>query len=132
MLPHVRGAHCCATFTLQSLRCAGEEREQRVSTEFFIYGTRTSKDKSGAYLFLPDGEAKVRGSLGSVAGSCAHGHETVLEQQTQRSPPSPQPYTPKDPPIVRVTEGPLFSEVSSYYQHVQTVVRLYNVPGEMM
>lgn len=26
---------------------------------FLIYGTRTSKDKSGAYLFLPDGEAKV-------------------------------------------------------------------------
>uniref|UniRef100_A0A8C8BG03 mannosyl-oligosaccharide 1,3-1,6-alpha-mannosidase n=1 Tax=Otus sunia TaxID=257818 RepID=A0A8C8BG03_9STRI len=70
---------------------------QRVSCEFLVYGTRTSKDKSGAYLFLPDGEAK--------------------------------PYTPKDPPVVRVTEGPLFSEVTSYYQHVQTVVRLYNVPG---
>lgn len=24
-----------------------------------VYGTRTSKDKSGAYLFLPDSEAKV-------------------------------------------------------------------------
>lgn len=51
-------------------------------------------------------------------------------QQPQHNPPSPQPYTPKDPPIVRVMEGPLFSEVASYYQHVQTVVRLYNVPGE--
>uniref|UniRef100_A0A8D0KRJ7 mannosyl-oligosaccharide 1,3-1,6-alpha-mannosidase n=1 Tax=Strix occidentalis caurina TaxID=311401 RepID=A0A8D0KRJ7_STROC len=81
-----------------SIRRAGEEREQRVSCEFLVYGTRTSKDKSGAYLFLPDGEAK--------------------------------PYAPKDPPVVRVTEGPLFSEVTSYYQHVQTVVRLYNVPGE--
>uniref|UniRef100_A0A663MN02 Alpha-mannosidase n=1 Tax=Athene cunicularia TaxID=194338 RepID=A0A663MN02_ATHCN len=81
----------------QSIRRAGEEREQRVSSEFLVYGTRTSKDKSGAYLFLPDGEAK--------------------------------PYAPKDPPVVRVTEGPLFSEVASYYQHVQTVVRLYNVPG---
>uniref|UniRef100_A0A8B9TDH4 Alpha-mannosidase n=1 Tax=Anas platyrhynchos TaxID=8839 RepID=A0A8B9TDH4_ANAPL len=70
-------------------------KEGRV--EFLVYGTRTSKDKSGAYLFLPDGEAK--------------------------------PYTPKEPPVVRVTEGPFFSEVSSYYQHVQTVVRLYNVPG---
>uniref|UniRef100_A0A8C3LC85 Alpha-mannosidase n=1 Tax=Chrysolophus pictus TaxID=9089 RepID=A0A8C3LC85_CHRPC len=76
---------------------AGPGIERGWVTEFFIYGTRTSKDKSGAYLFLPDGEAK--------------------------------PYTPKDPPIVRVTEGPLFSEVSSYYQHVQTMVRLYNVPG---
>lgn len=41
-----------------------------------------------------------------------------------------QPYIPKDPPVVRVTEGPLFSEVASYYQHVQIMVRLYNVPGE--
>ncbi|XP_061856079.1 alpha-mannosidase 2x isoform X3 [Colius striatus] len=82
---------------LKSIRRAGEEREQRVSSEFLVYGTRTSKDKSGAYLFLPDGEAK--------------------------------PYAPKDPPVVRVTEGPLFSEVASYYQHVQTVVRLYKVPG---
>uniref|UniRef100_A0A803W2A9 mannosyl-oligosaccharide 1,3-1,6-alpha-mannosidase n=1 Tax=Ficedula albicollis TaxID=59894 RepID=A0A803W2A9_FICAL len=81
----------------QSLRQAGEQQVHRVSSEFLVYGTRTSKDKSGAYLFLPDGEAK--------------------------------PYTPRDPPVVRVMEGPLFSEVSSYYQHVQTVVRLYNVPG---
>ncbi|KAM4661772.1 alpha-mannosidase 2x isoform 6-T7 [Amazona ochrocephala] len=81
----------------QSIRRAGEEREQRVSSEFLVYGTRASKDKSGAYLFLPDGEAK--------------------------------PYAPNDLPVVRVTEGPLFSEVTSYYQHVQTVVRLYNVPG---
>lgn len=36
-----------------------EEQEQRVHMEFLVYGTRTSKDKSGAYLFLPDGEAQV-------------------------------------------------------------------------
>lgn len=64
------------------------------------------------------------------AGSCAC--KTVLRQQPQRSYPSPQPYAPKDPPVVRVMEGPLFSEVASYYQHVQTVVRLYNVPGEIL
>lgn len=46
--------------TPQSIRLAGEEREQRVSSEFLVYGTRASKDKSGAYLFLPDGEAKVQ------------------------------------------------------------------------
>lgn len=40
-----------------------------------------------------------------------------------------QPYIPKDPPVVRVTEGPFFSEVAVYYQHIQEVVRLYNVPG---
>lgn len=43
----------------QSIRRVDEEREQRVDMEFLIYGTRTSKDKSGAYLFLPDGEAQV-------------------------------------------------------------------------
>ncbi|XP_050568903.1 alpha-mannosidase 2x [Cygnus atratus] len=94
---HLRACFSGRSGLLQSLRRAGEEREQRVSSEFLVYGTRTSKDKSGAYLFLPDGEAK--------------------------------PYTPKEPPVVRVTEGPFFSEVASYYQHVQTVVRLYNVPG---
>lgn len=56
----------------------------------------------------------------------------VFRQQPEHSYPSPQPYTPRDPPVVRVMEGPLFSEVSSYYQHVQTVVRLYNVPGEIL
>ncbi|XP_065497708.1 alpha-mannosidase 2x isoform X2 [Caloenas nicobarica] len=94
---HLRACFSGRLGLLQSIRRAGEEQEQRVSSEFLVYGTRTSKDKSGAYLFLPDGEAK--------------------------------PYAPKDPPVVRVTEGPLFSEVTSYYQHVQIMVRLYNVPG---
>lgn len=43
----------------QSIRRVDEEQEQRVDMEFLVYGTRTSKDKSGAYLFLPDGEAQV-------------------------------------------------------------------------
>ncbi|MEQ2199998.1 hypothetical protein XENOCAPTIV_019301 [Xenoophorus captivus] len=30
-----------------------------VQMQFMIYGTRPSKDKSGAYLFLPDGKPKV-------------------------------------------------------------------------
>lgn len=41
-----------------------------------------------------------------------------------------QPYVPKDPPVLRVTEGPFFSEVVAYYEHVHQVVRLYNLPGE--
>lgn len=40
-----------------------------------------------------------------------------------------QPYVPKDPPVLRVTEGPFFSEVVAYYEHVHQVVRLYNLPG---
>ncbi|KAF0876221.1 MA2A2 mannosidase, partial [Crocuta crocuta] len=85
------------TGLLKSIRRVDEEREQRVDMEFLVYGTRTSKDKSGAYLFLPDGEA--------------------------------QPYVPRDPPVLRVTEGPFFSEVVAYYEHVRQAVRLYNLPG---
>ncbi|XP_064336664.1 alpha-mannosidase 2x isoform X3 [Camelus dromedarius] len=94
LLGSSRGQGCVSW---QSIRRVDEEQEQRVDMEFLIYGTRTSKDKSGAYLFLPDGEAK--------------------------------PYVPKDPPVLRVTEGPFFSEVVAYYEHVHQVVRLYNLPG---
>ncbi|KAM4747675.1 alpha-mannosidase 2x-like isoform 2-T2 [Rhinophrynus dorsalis] len=85
------------TGLLKGIKRAGEEQEQKINMEFLIYGTRTSKDKSGAYLFLPEGEAK--------------------------------PYTPKDPSVVRVTEGPFFSEVTCHFQHIQQVMRLYNLPG---
>uniref|UniRef100_A0AAY4BFB0 mannosyl-oligosaccharide 1,3-1,6-alpha-mannosidase n=1 Tax=Denticeps clupeoides TaxID=299321 RepID=A0AAY4BFB0_9TELE len=68
-----------------------------VQFQFVTYGTRPSKDKSGAYLFLPDGKAK--------------------------------PYRQKDQPVVRVVEGPLFSEVVAHYQHFEQTVRIHNVPG---
>ncbi|XP_070631244.1 alpha-mannosidase 2x isoform X3 [Bos indicus] len=84
---------------MQSVRRVDEEQEQRVDMEFLVYGTRSSKDKSGAYLFLPDGEAK--------------------------------PYVPRDPPVLRVTEGPFFSEVVACYEHVHQVVRLYNLPASL-
>lgn len=42
----------------------------------------------------------------------------------------PQPYVPRDPPVLRVTEGPFFSEVVACYEHVHQVIRLYNLPGE--
>lgn len=31
----------------------------KIKVQFSWYGTTSKKDKSGAYLFLPDGEAKV-------------------------------------------------------------------------
>lgn len=85
------------TGLLKSVRRVDEEQEQQVDMKLFVYGTRTSKDKSGAYLFLPDNEAK--------------------------------PYVPKKPPVLRVTEGPFFSEVAAYYEHFHQVIRLYNLPG---
>uniref|UniRef100_A0AAQ4QQ79 Alpha-mannosidase n=1 Tax=Gasterosteus aculeatus aculeatus TaxID=481459 RepID=A0AAQ4QQ79_GASAC len=71
--------------------------QMKVQMQFVVYGTRPSKDKSGAYLFLPDGKAK--------------------------------PYNQKEPPVVRVVEGPLFSEVVAFYQHFQQTIRIHNVPG---
>uniref|UniRef100_A0AAY4BHW8 mannosyl-oligosaccharide 1,3-1,6-alpha-mannosidase n=1 Tax=Denticeps clupeoides TaxID=299321 RepID=A0AAY4BHW8_9TELE len=40
-----------------------------------------------------------------------------------------QPYRQKDQPVVRVVEGPLFSEVVAHYQHFEQTVRIHNVPG---
>jgi hypothetical protein len=50
-----------------------EEQEQQMELEFLVYGTRTSKDKSGAYLFLPDSEAKVPERPHRTGGTCAWG-----------------------------------------------------------
>uniref|UniRef100_A0A8D2LFS4 Alpha-mannosidase n=1 Tax=Varanus komodoensis TaxID=61221 RepID=A0A8D2LFS4_VARKO len=94
---HLRACFSGPSGALKSVRYTGDDQEQPLSSQFLVYGTRSTKDKSGAYLFLPDGEAKS--------------------------------YAPRDPPMVRVTEGPFFSEVAVYHQHVQEVVRLYNVPG---
>lgn len=48
--------HC---FHLQSIKRKDDPQEVKVQMQFMVYGTRPSKDKSGAYLFLPDGKAKV-------------------------------------------------------------------------
>uniref|UniRef100_A0A8C1U4V6 Alpha-mannosidase n=1 Tax=Cyprinus carpio TaxID=7962 RepID=A0A8C1U4V6_CYPCA len=45
-------------FLHQSVRRKDDPQEVRVQIQFLTYGTRPSKDKSGAYLFLPDGNAK--------------------------------------------------------------------------
>ncbi|XP_060932125.1 alpha-mannosidase 2x isoform X2 [Limanda limanda] len=85
------------TGLLESIKHKDDPQEVKVQMQFMVYGTRPSKDKSGAYLFLPDGKAK--------------------------------PYHQKESPVVRVVEGPLFSEVVAHYQHVQQTVRIHNVPG---
>ncbi|XP_078718059.1 alpha-mannosidase 2x-like isoform X1 [Lampetra fluviatilis] len=82
---------------LQGVRLCGATQEQAVHVDLAWYGTRGARDKSGAYLFLPDGDAKP--------------YETEVE------------------PVVRLAEGPLFSEVTSYLPHVTHTVRLYNLPG---
>ncbi|XP_068168984.1 alpha-mannosidase 2x isoform X2 [Antennarius striatus] len=85
------------TGLLESIKRKDDHEEVKVQMQFMVYGTRPSKDKSGAYLFLPDGTAK--------------------------------PYNQKEPAVVRVVEGPLFSEVVAHYQHFQQTIRIHNVPG---
>ncbi|XP_061533570.1 alpha-mannosidase 2x isoform X1 [Phycodurus eques] len=85
------------TGLLESIKHKDDPHERKVKMHFVMYGTRPSKDKSGAYLFLPDGKAT--------------------------------PYDHKEPPVVRVVEGPLFSEVLAYYQHFEQAIRIHNVPG---
>uniref|UniRef100_A0A671Y1D6 mannosyl-oligosaccharide 1,3-1,6-alpha-mannosidase n=1 Tax=Sparus aurata TaxID=8175 RepID=A0A671Y1D6_SPAAU len=88
----------CARYeVITSIKRKDDPQEVKVQMQFMVYGTRPSKDKSGAYLFLPDGKAK--------------------------------PYNQKEPPVVRVVEGPLFSEVVAHYQHFQQTIRINNVPG---
>ncbi len=43
---------------LQKITTLDDKKETQVKLEFVRYGTRKRGDKSGAYLFLPDGEAK--------------------------------------------------------------------------
>ena len=45
---------------LQSVTLNDSGKHYTTRLEFLIYGTRQSKSKSGAYLFLPSGEAQVR------------------------------------------------------------------------
>ena len=43
--------------------------------------------------------------------------------------PLSKPYTQREAPVVRVVEGPLFSEVVTHFQHFQQTVCIHNVPG---
>lgn len=64
----VSNSVCFVFFTLrslplQSIKRKDDPQEVKVQMQFMVYGTRPSKDKSGAYLFLPDGKAKVFSQL---------------------------------------------------------------------
>uniref|UniRef100_A0A8C9WQM8 Alpha-mannosidase n=1 Tax=Scleropages formosus TaxID=113540 RepID=A0A8C9WQM8_SCLFO len=80
-----------------SMALMNDRNVKTMEVGFVWYGTTSNRDKSGAYLFLPDGEAKA--------------------------------YTPNHAPVIRVTKGVVFSEVTTTYQHVTHTLRLYNVQG---
>ncbi|XP_060617870.2 alpha-mannosidase 2 [Anolis sagrei] len=82
---------------IEKVNTKEDNKNYRVKLEFVWYGTTSNRDKSGAYLFLPDGDAK--------------------------------PYVFSDPPIIRVTHGRIFSEVTTFFHHMTHTVRLYKVHG---
>ncbi|KAL8203549.1 UNVERIFIED_CONTAM: Alpha-mannosidase 2 [Gekko kuhli] len=43
---------------LEKINTKEDNKNHRIKIEFVWYGTTSNRDKSGAYLFLPDGEAK--------------------------------------------------------------------------
>ena len=45
---------------LQSVKVLATGEVHRMDLQFVLYGMRNSKEKAGAYLFLPDGPGQVR------------------------------------------------------------------------
>ncbi|CAO2625621.1 Alpha-mannosidase 2 [Lemmus lemmus] len=82
---------------MEKVRMKEDSKHHEIKVQFLWYGTSSRRDKSGAYLFLPDGQG--------------------------------QPYVFLRPPFVRVTHGRIYSEVTSFFEHVTHTVRLYNVQG---
>lgn len=84
---------------LRTIESLSESKVFPVGSSFWSYGTVSGSrggSKSGAYLFLPDGEAK----------------EVVTE-----------------PEIIRIIQGPQYSEVMTIKNHVTHCLKLYNSPG---
>uniref|UniRef100_UPI0037E97BF9 alpha-mannosidase 2 isoform X2 n=1 Tax=Semicossyphus pulcher TaxID=241346 RepID=UPI0037E97BF9 len=71
---------------------------RQVQVQFLWYGTTSSRDKSGAYLFMPGPEGA-------------------------------QLYSSSEPPLVRVSRGPIFSDITSCFRHFTHRVRLYHLDG---
>uniref|UniRef100_A0A8C8MMT0 Alpha-mannosidase n=1 Tax=Oncorhynchus tshawytscha TaxID=74940 RepID=A0A8C8MMT0_ONCTS len=95
--PHIQIWSSPTTGLMERLKLKENGSEHQIKVEFAWYGTTSNRDKSGAYLFLPDGEAKM--------------------------------YSPARSPVIRVTKGSVFSEITTSFDHVTHTLRLYNVQG---
>ncbi|XP_045422411.1 alpha-mannosidase 2 isoform X3 [Lemur catta] len=82
---------------MEKMMTKEDGKHHEVNVQFSWYGTTNKPDKSGAYLFLPDGDAK--------------------------------PYVYKLLPLVRVTHGRIYSEVTCFFEHITHRVRLYHIQG---
>ncbi|XP_021499306.1 alpha-mannosidase 2 isoform X2 [Meriones unguiculatus] len=82
---------------LEKVKMKEDNKYHEIKVQFLWYGTTNKRDRSGAYLFLPDGQG--------------------------------QPYVSLRQPSVRVTRGRIYSEITSFFDHVTHKVRLYNTQG---
>ncbi|XP_072174390.1 alpha-mannosidase 2x-like isoform X1 [Diadema setosum] len=82
---------------LKSVVTKADKKKTGVEIEFMTYGTTRDKQKSGAYLFLPDGEAQALDSSAHVP--------------------------------IRVTQGPLITQVEVMFYCVKHTIALSNTPG---
>ncbi|XP_055484352.1 alpha-mannosidase 2 [Psammomys obesus] len=82
---------------LEKVKMKEDNKYHEIKVQFLWYGTTNKRDRSGAYLFLPDGQG--------------------------------QPYVSLRQPSVRVTRGRIYSEITSFFDHVTHKVRLYNTEG---
>ncbi|XP_037548390.1 alpha-mannosidase 2 [Nematolebias whitei] len=73
---------------------------RQVQVQFFWYGTRSSANKDKSGAYL-----FLPGEEG------------------------PQPYSSSEPPLVRVTRGPVFSAITSCYKHFTHTVQLFHLDG---
>lgn len=85
------------TGMLQEILRKDSEILLKVNVSFVRYGTTRGMDKSGAYLFIPDGEAQ------RLYGD--------------------------DFPVIRITEGPLETEVQVTLPMVDHMIKIVNSPG---
>uniref|UniRef100_A0A1A8V5E9 Alpha-mannosidase n=1 Tax=Nothobranchius furzeri TaxID=105023 RepID=A0A1A8V5E9_NOTFU len=73
---------------------------RQVQVKFLWYGTRTSAHKDKSGAYL-----FLPGEEG------------------------PQPYLSSDPPLIRVTRGPIFSDITSCFKHFTHTVRVFHLDG---
>ena len=60
---HIVATVSAATGVLQEISLKDSGVAVKTDLRFVRYGTRSGKERSGAYLFLPDGDAKVRANI---------------------------------------------------------------------
>ena len=63
---HITARVSAKTGLLQAVSLKNSDVIVKTDLSFVQYGTRSGKERSGAYLFLPDGEAKVDQNCFSV------------------------------------------------------------------